>query len=254
MNRPVLPPLLPLLLLLPGLSFAQDPRQIMEEVQKRGRTASQRYEGSLEVVSAKNKIVQKRWQYDRIGASGDSKALLRFTTPAEVKGVALLIHNHKDRSSDQWMWTPALQRDRRIALQDRSTRFFGTDFSFEDLEERDVQQFEYKLIGEEPVEGKACWKLESKPVEAKRSQYSHTYVWVRKDIYVIARMEAYKGAETIRRIHYRDIENVKGTWTPRTLEVEAIKEKSRTVLKLDKLDYNIPMKDDDFTLQSLRRG
>ena len=52
----------------------------------------------------------------------------------EVNGVALLIHNHTDRASDQWMWTPALQRDRRIALQDRSTRFFGTDFSFEDLE------------------------------------------------------------------------------------------------------------------------
>lgn len=250
MNR-----LLLLFLFVSTAALAQDARQIMEEVQKRGRTTSQRYEGTLEVISAKNKIVQKRWQYDRIGASGDSKALLRFTTPAEVKGVALLIHNHKDRSSDQWMWTPALQRDRRIALQDRSTRFFGTDFSFEDLEERDVQQFEYKLLsGEDTVDGKACWKLESKPIEAKRSQYSHTYVWVRKDIYVIARMEAYKGADTIRRIHYRDIENVKGTWTPRTLEVEAIREKSRTVLKLDKLDYNIPMKDDDFTLQALRRG
>ena len=42
-------------------------------------------------------------------------------------GVALLVINHPDRSSDQWMWTPALQRNRRIALQDRSTRFFGTD-------------------------------------------------------------------------------------------------------------------------------
>lgn len=246
-----------LLLLLAAAASAQDqpqPRAIMEEVQKRGRSTSQRYEGTLEVISARNKILQKRWQYERIGASGDSKALLRFTAPAEVKGVALLIHNHRDRSSDQWMWTPALQRDRRIALQDRSTRFFGTDFSFEDLEERDVQQFEYKLLGEEAVDGKVCWKLESRPVEAKRSQYSHSFVWVRKDIYVIARLEGYRGGETVRRIHYRDIENVKSIWTPRTLEVEAVKEKSRTLLKLEKLDYNVPMKDEDFTLQSLRRG
>ncbi len=92
-----------------------------------------------------------------------SKAILRFTAPAEVKGVALLIVNHTDRASDQWMWTPAIERDRRIAAQDRSTRFFGTDFSFEDLEERDVDQFDYKLAGDDTIDGAACWKIESKP-------------------------------------------------------------------------------------------
>jgi hypothetical protein len=65
--------------------------------------------------------------------------VIRFTAPPEVKGVTLLIVNHPDRSSDQWMWTPAIERDRRIAMQDRSTRF-RPDFSFEDLEERDVDQ------------------------------------------------------------------------------------------------------------------
>ena len=75
--------------------------------------------------------------------------MLRFTAPAEVKGVALLIVNHPDRASDQWMWRPTIGRDQRIALQDRSTRFFGTDFSFEDLEERDVDQYDFKLLGEE---------------------------------------------------------------------------------------------------------
>ena len=85
----------------------------------------------------------------RLGSYGNSKAVIRFTAPAEVKGVALLVVNHPDRSSDQWMWTPAIGRDRRIALQDRSTRFFGTDFSFEDLEERDVDQYDYTLTGEE---------------------------------------------------------------------------------------------------------
>jgi len=29
--------------------------------------------------------------------------------------------------------------------------------------------------------------------------------------------------------------------------------KSRTILKYEKLEYNLPMKDDDFTLQALRR-
>ena len=60
------------------------------------------------------------------------------------------------------MWTPAIQRERRIALQDRSTRFFGTDFTFEDLEERDVDRSTYRLLGEEQMMGATCWKIETK--------------------------------------------------------------------------------------------
>ena len=65
------------------------------------------------------------------------------------------------------MWTPAIERDRRIALQDRSTRFFGTDFSFEDLEERDVDQYDYALLGEETVDGAPCWKIQSMPKQTQ---------------------------------------------------------------------------------------
>src|SRR5438046_9822980 len=111
------------------------PRQILEESQRRTMTQSQHYEGTLRVIDAKSKITEKRWQYDRIGSHGSSKAVLRFTAPAEVKGVALLVVNHADRASDQWMWTPAIERDRRIALQDGWIRFFGTDFRFVDVEE-----------------------------------------------------------------------------------------------------------------------
>jgi hypothetical protein len=150
-----------------AVTSAQDVREIVDEAQRRTAASSQRYEGLLQVFDAKGKISDKRWTMERLGAHGQSKAVLRFTVPAEVKGVAMLIVNHPDRASDQWMWTPAIERDRRIALQDRSTRFFGTDFSFEDLEERDVNQYDYELLGEEPVDGEACWKIQSTPKETK---------------------------------------------------------------------------------------
>ena len=136
-----------------GYAAADDARAIVGEAQKRTDAKSQRYEGLLQVFDAKGKISDKRWTFERLGAHGQSKSVLRFTAPAEVKGVALLVVNHPDRASDQWMWTPAIERDRRIALQDRSTRFFGTDFSFEDLEERDVNQYDYRLLGDETVDG-----------------------------------------------------------------------------------------------------
>src|SRR5258708_32819233 len=139
--------------------LAQDARQVMEEVQSRQRSDSQHYEGTLEVIGGGNRIATKRWVVDRLGSFGNSKAVLRFTAPPEAKGVGLLIVNHPDRASDQWMWRPNIGREQRIALQDRSTRFFRTDCCFEDLEERDIPQFDYKLVDDD----KESCKLEFKP-------------------------------------------------------------------------------------------
>jgi hypothetical protein len=151
------------------------------------------------------------------------------------------------------MWTPALERDRRIAMQDRRRRFFGTDFSFEDLEERDVNQYSYKMLGEESVGGQPCWKIEAVPKESKTSQYDRSVLWIRKDHYVWWQIENFNDGQLIRRAKYSDLENVQGIWTARTVEMADLKANSRTVLRLEKPEYNVPMKDEQFTLQALRR-
>jgi hypothetical protein len=236
-----------------GVVHAQnDARQIVAEVQRRSEAKSQRYEGLLQVLDARGKVADKRWTFARLGSHGRSKAVLRFLMPPEVKGVALLIQNHPDRASDQWMWTPALQRERRIALQDRSTRFFGTDFSFEDLEERDVNQYEYRLLGEETIDGAVCWRIESVPGQKKISQYTKSEVWIRKDNYALAQVESYVKTQVVRRLKYSDFAQLQGIWTGRRMEMNDLRRNSRTILTLDKLEYNIPLREEDFTLQALR--
>ncbi len=232
---------------------AQDARQIVEESQRRTHSSSLRYEGRLRVMDAGGRVSEKRWQFERIGSYGRSKAIIRFTFPPEVKGVALLVVNHPDRSSDQWMWTPAVGRDRRIALQDRSTRFFGTDFSFEDLEERDAGQYDYKLLGEESIDGAPCWRIQSRPKQSKSSQYSDSVIWIRKDHFVAAQVENFLKDRLARRLRYRKIEEIQGIWTARSLDMFDARRNSHTVLDLDKLQYNLPMQDADFTVQALRR-
>ena len=241
-----------MLLAVVGLHAQNDARQIVEEAQRRTDTTSQRYEGLLQVLDSQGKVADKRWIFMRLGSHGNSKAVLRFVAPAEVKGVALLIVNQPDRASDQWMWTPALQRERRIALQDRSTRFFGTDFSFEDLEERDVNQYNYRLLGEEPIDGAPSWKIESGPSEKKISQYTRSIIWIRKDTYEVAQIENYIKSDVVRRLKYSDFARVQGIWTGRRLDMNDLRRNSRTILTLEKLQYNIPLKDEDFTLQALR--
>ena len=241
-----------LLVCVPGLLLAQDPRAIVAEAQKRTQSQSQHYEGILTVTDSKGKRTEKRWTYDRIGSHGSSKSVLRFTAPAEVRGVALLVVNHADRASDQWMWIPEHGRDRRVALQDRSTRFFGTDFTFEDLEERDVDQYTYRLLGEETMGGAAAWKIESKP--KKSSQYTHSYVWIRKNDYAFARVENYKGPQLVRELTYSDIRTVQNIPTAHKMEMHDVGRKSHTTLTMEQLKYNVQAKEEDFTLQSLRRG
>jgi hypothetical protein len=247
------------LALVVGLTFSMstllaqsDARTLVQEAQRRTESKSQRYEGLLQVLDNKGKVADKRWLFMRLGSHGRSKAVLRFLAPAEVKGVALLIVNHPDRASDQWMWTPALQRERRIALQDRSTRFFGTDFSFEDLEERDVDQYNYRLLGEETIDGVPCWRVESTPSEKKISQYTKADVWIRKDNYAFAQVESYVRTDVVRRLKYSDFVQAQGIWTARRLDMTDLRRKSRTILTLQKLEYNIPLKEEEFTLQGLR--
>jgi outer membrane lipoprotein-sorting protein len=251
MNKPLC--VLALLASHPCLAQAQDARQIMTEVQNRTQSKSEHYEGSLEVFNTSQKISRKGWAYDRMGVYGNSKSELRFIAPAEVKGVALLVINHPDRASDQWMWIPAEERDRRVALQDRSSRFFGTDFSFEDLEERDVDQYDYKLLRDDTLDGVVCWKIQSRPKESKTSQYTSSLLWVRKDKYFLIRTDNFIKDRLVRQIAYRDVESIEGIWTARNVAVVDFTRNSRTVLSLNKVQYNLSMKSGDFTRENFRQ-
>ena len=79
-------------------------------------------------------------------------------------------------------------------------------------------------------------------------------MWIRQDNYAWARIENYQKAQVVRRLAYSDIQNVQGIWTARQMEMTDLGRNSRTRLTLDKLQYNLPLRDTDFTLQALRRN
>ncbi|HET9468349.1 MAG TPA: outer membrane lipoprotein-sorting protein, partial [Vicinamibacterales bacterium] len=77
-------------------------------------------------------------------------------------------------------------------------------------------------------------------------------VWIRKDTYAFAQVESHIKTDVVRRLKYSDFVQIQGIWTARRLEMNDLRRKSRTILTLDKLEYNVALKDDDFTLQALR--
>jgi len=99
----------------------------------------------------------------------------------------------------------------------------------------------------------ACWKIQSTPKQTKSSQYTKAVVWIRKDNYAVTRVESYVKDQAVRRLAYGDFVNIVGIWTARQLDMSDLRRGSRTRLTLEKLQYNVAMKDEDFTLQALRR-
>ena len=241
-------------LLVAAAARCQDARQLLMEAQRRVHVASVRYEGVALTSNAAGASSEKHWRFERIGPFGESKILIRFLSPAEVEGVAILILNHREGPAGAWMWTPASGRVRSIATESRLTRFFGTDFSFEDLEEHDVDQYDCKLLGDASLDGAACWKIECRPNHANASQYAYSHLWLRKDDYVVAQLEKFQGPALLRRIVNRDVRKVQGIPTPHLIEISQIERHTRTELRLEKLEYNVPLDEAAFTVEGLRQA
>jgi hypothetical protein len=240
------------MLLVAAAARCQDARQLLMEAQRRAQVASVRYEGVALTSNDAGASSEKHWRFERIGPYGESKILIRFLSPAEVEGVAILILSHREGPAGLWMWTPASGRVRSIATENRLTRFFGTDFNFEDLEERDVDQYDCKLLGDALLDGAACWRIERRSNRANASQYRYSHLWLRKDNYVITQLESFLGATLVRRIVNRDVRQVQGIWTPHVIEISQPARHTRTVLRLEKLEYNVALDEAAFTLEALR--
>ena len=96
-------------------------------------------------------------------------------------------------------------------------------------------------------------KIQSIPKPSRSSQYTKTIVWIRQDNYATARIDSYVIAQAVRRLQLSDIRMIQGIWTAHETVMTDLRRSSTTRLSLDKVQYNLPLKDDNFTVQALRR-
>jgi hypothetical protein len=122
-----------------GAIRGQDARKIMEGVYKQDTSRDTSWRGKIEVFDKTGTVRSRKFTMRKLGGTGNSKTLVRFTDPPEARGVSLLSINQSGVADRQWMYTPAIKRVRRIAAQERRQRFIGTDFTNEDMSERAAQ-------------------------------------------------------------------------------------------------------------------
>ena len=78
-----------------------------------------------------------------------SKTVVRYTHPFEVRYTGYLMLNNLDRANDQFVYLASRRRIRRINL--RGENLFGTDFSFEDVVPRELEDRTLYTILAKPV-------------------------------------------------------------------------------------------------------
>lgn len=237
--------------LVPAADTPKDGRAVMDEVDKRRRTASEYSEGII-TVEEKGKTKQKAWRSWRLGWGPEAKALIQFQEPAEVKGVGLLTLSHAGRPAAQWFYAPAIDRDRRVAQQEKSTRFLGTHFTYEDMEERDVEAYTYRLLGNDTVSGALCWKVEALPAGEKSSQYGKLVFWVLADRYVTIRVAAYVDGALRRTFEGSDVREVDGIPIVHAWSLTDTKRPGTTRLVVANVQVKPKLSPSLFTVASMR--
>jgi outer membrane lipoprotein-sorting protein len=115
-----------------------------------------------------------------------------FQTPSDVKDTTLLTYDYDNKDDDTWLYLPALKKVKRILSSNKTDDFMGSDFTYEDMENIDLDNWKYTLLGEESVEGVDCWKIESVPLtdqERSESGYTKVVAWISKADYLPRQVE-----------------------------------------------------------------
>jgi Outer membrane lipoprotein-sorting protein len=227
--------------------------EIMREVEKRGLADSQSYDGAIEVVEPNGKVMKRSWRLWRQRNDGKGKLLLRFDTPPELRGVGVLILNSPNLPPEQWLYTPSIERERRLAGQDRSRRFMGTDLNHEDIEERPAEDYDYDLVGEKSFAGQPVYEIKAVCKNRSSTQYSQLVLYVRKDILATTFMEFYVDGKLRKTLLRDDWQQIQGIWTPLLLEMKDLARGSMTRIRTSNVKYNVRFDPEWFTVGNLRK-
>jgi outer membrane lipoprotein-sorting protein len=235
---------------------ATDGTAVMTGVYRQDTSRDVTLRATLDITDKDGHTTRKRFTIRRIGSFGNGKTLVRFTDPPDLRGVTLLSINQPGLSDRQWIYTPATERVRAVAPRERSERFAGSDFTYEDIAERSLDDFTYQLLPvEDVIENHKTYKVEATPVSPERSQYKYIYYWIAQDVPCILHAEMYdQEGRVLRELHASGLRKESGIWGARRTEMRTVPDGTKTVLTIDEIHLNTGLDDAQFTPDALERG
>lgn len=229
--------------------------EIMTRVEQRDIGKDERSQITMTLATKGGEKRVRKMTMLRLGKASSKKALIHFLEPADVRGVGFMVWRRKDKDDDRWLYLPSLKMVRRIAAADKRASFVGSDFVYEDVAGRDVDEDTHTLTGSDEVNGADCYVVKSVPKSARSAEFGSKTSWVRKDNSVVVK-EAYtdKQGKELKQYVVDDLAKVEGIWTVRKQTMRNLQTGHYSTVTWDKVNYNTGLSDDDFTERQLRRA
>ncbi len=182
----------------------------------------------------------------------DQKYFVYFQRPADVREMVFMVHKHAkpEKDDDRWLYLPSLDLVKRIAASDKRTSFAGSDYLYEDVSGRSLDEDVHEL--RDTTE--KYYVIRNKPKQPKLVQFKYYDVYIDKKTFMPMKMEYYDAKDKIYRIiESLETKKIQDFITVTKSKVVDKKRESTTIMEFSDIKYNIDLKDRIFTERYLRR-
>lgn len=241
-------------------AMAQTGRDIAQKVKDRPDGDTRQSEMVMQLINKRGAIRERRlisYSIDVGKEKKDRKSIMFFQYPGDVRGTGFLTWDYDDpgKDDDKWLYLPAMKKTRRISGSSAKQDYFmGSDFTYDDMGSRNVDEDTHELLGEENIGGHRCWKLESIPKD-KRELYSRKTAWIRQDCLIPVKVEYYdKTGKLHRLLELSGIIRTQGFWLAQKLHMTNVQTGHQTVIEIKDPKYDLPLDEIMFNVNSLEKG
>jgi hypothetical protein len=177
-----------------------------------------------------------------------------------VKGIGLLVFDYDKKPDDLWIYMPAIRKTRRIVSSEKKKSFMGSEFSNADMTTSNLYDYNYKLLGNESVDGTDCWKIESIPANddiIETTGYSRQIVFLGKNDLVLREVIFYdEDGELLKTLTASDIEVIDNTnekKMSRFMRMENHQNERKSVIIINEVKVNENLKDEMFSIDFIEK-
>ncbi|MCB0626413.1 MAG: outer membrane lipoprotein-sorting protein, partial [Saprospiraceae bacterium] len=206
------------------------------------RQADQKMKGETSKSEMKMTIVRPTWKREmtmKTWSKGDDFALVLVTEPARDAGTAFL-----KRKNEIWNWQPTIDRVIKMPPSMMTQSWMGSDFTNDDLVKQSsmVSDYAHRLLGEETIEGRKCWKIEFIPHEETAVVWGKLIMWIDQADYLELKTEFYDEDDyLVNTMLGKDIKMLGGKLLPARLEViPADEEGHMTIIEQLWIEFDEP--------------
>jgi len=237
-------------------------KQIVDKSFQATKLAGSEMLSTMTIIDNKGRErVRKIATVSKLYDSGETeKRLIRFLSPADVKGTGLLTFDYENKDDDMWLFMPALRKTRRIVSTEKAKNFMGSEFTYADMTPPILDNFTYEILGEEDVSGISCWKIEMIPIDddvADENGFSKRISFIAKQDYVIRKAIYYDlDGELHKELSVeivKEIDTKNHKYRPMRMVMVNEQNGRKSVFNMDEIQFNPDVKDEFFTTRYLER-